>query len=89
MLRAKESGHIWYKEVFGFNGRMPDKLTIECVVAVSLRHKEMEKFSGKLRRFVAENSLQVEGDTIELFLANYTEEQSSLSIDFVKVQSDD
>ena len=89
MLRAKESGHIWYKEVFGFNGRMPDKLTIECVVAVSLRHKEMEKFSGKLRRFVAENSLQVEGDTIELFLANYTEEQSSLSIDFVKVQSVD
>ncbi len=89
MLRAKESGHIWYKEVFGFNGRMPDKLTIECVVAVSLRHKEMEKFAGKLRRFVAENSLQVEGDTIEFFLANYTEEQSSLSVDFVKVQSVD
>jgi transposase len=86
MLRAKESGHIWYKEVLGFNGKMPDKLTIECVVAVSLNDiKKAEAFLGKLRRFVTENSLQVEGDTIEFYLANYTENQGPLSIDFTKV----
>ena len=86
MLRAKESGHIWYKEVLGFNGKMPDKLTIECVVAVSLKDIKMaEAFLGKLRRFVTENSLQVEGDTIEFYLAIYTEKQGSLSIDLTKV----
>jgi len=86
MLRSKESGHVWYNDVFGFNGRMPKKLTIECVVAVNLTDckAKAEKLSEDLRRFVSENSLRVGGDTIEFYLANYTEKQGSLSIDLNK-----
>lgn len=81
MLRSKESGHIWYNDIFGFKGRMPDRLTVECVVAVSLPDHKLEELSEELRCFVAENSLQVGDDTIEFYLANYTEENGLLSID--------
>lgn len=84
MLRAEESGHIWYKDVLGFNGKMPDRMTIECVIAVSLDDIKEAEALGKLRRFVTENSLQIEGDTIEFYLANYAEEQGSLSIGLTK-----
>lgn len=84
MLRAEKSGHIWYKDVLGFNGKMPDRMTIECVVAVSLDDIKEAEALGKLRRFVTENSLQIEGDTIEFYLANYAEKQGSLSIDLTK-----
>lgn len=88
MLRAEESGHIWYKNVLGFNGKMPDRMTIECVVAVCLDDIKKAKALEGLRRFVTENSLQVEGDTIEFYLANYTctENQGSLRIDLAKAQ---
>jgi len=84
MLRAEESGHIWYKDVLGFNGKMPDRMTIECVIAVSLDDIKAAEALGKLRRFVTENSLQIEGDTIEFYLASYAEKQGSLSIDLTK-----
>lgn len=65
---------------------MPDKLTIECVVAVSISDcDKAAEFSGKIRSFLTENSLQVGNDTIEFFLANYIEEHGSLSIDFKKI----
>lgn len=80
MLRAQESGQVWYEDVFGFTGKIPEHLTIECVVAVSLADRKKTAFSEKLRRFVAENSLLVGKDTIEFYLANYTEERGSLSI---------
>ena len=85
MLRSKESGRTWYKDVLGFNGKMPDRLTIECVVAVSLSERQKQPFLDELRNFVAENSLYVGDDIIELHLANYTEEGGSLSIDFPKM----
>ncbi len=89
MLREKESGHIWYKDIFGFGGKIPDRLTIECVVAVSLEGRKKEKFSAQLRRFVAENSFKVGSDSIEFYMANYTEERGSLSIEFEKVGRQD
>jgi hypothetical protein len=84
MLRSKKSGSLWYNDVFGFKRRMPKKLTIECVVAVNLQGRKAENFSSELRRFMSENSLQVGGDTIEFYLANYTEKEGSPSIDFKK-----
>ena len=84
MLRSEESGHIWYNHIFGFNGRMPKKITVECVVAVSLPDQKFEELSSELRCFVAKNPLRVGGDTIEFYLANYTETNGSLSIDLKK-----
>ncbi len=89
MLRAKDSGLIWYKYVFGFNGKMPDKLAIECVVAVSLIDRKKDAFLKEFCCFVKENSLAIGSDTIEFYLANYTEERGSLSIDFEKVEPAD
>ena len=85
MLREKEYGHVWYKEIFGFNGKMPDRLTIECVVAVSLEDQKKEEYLKKLQRFVTNTPLGVEGDTIEIYLANYTEENDALVISFERV----
>ena len=84
MLRSEESGHIWYNHIFGFNGRMPKKITVECVVAVSLPDQKFEELSSELRCFVAKNPLRVGWDTIEFYLANYTETNGSLSIDLKK-----
>ena len=85
MLREKEYGHIWYREIFGFNGKMPDRLTIECVVAVSLEDRKKDKYLETLRLFVTNNSLEVEGDTIEIYLANYAEDNDTLTISFERV----
>ena len=74
MLRSNESGKLWYRDVFGFTGKMPNKLTVECVVAVSLPERSKPAFAEKLRRFVKENSLQVGIDTIKLYVAHYSED---------------
>ena len=74
MLRSIESGKLWYRDIFGFTGKMPDKLTIECVVAVSLPERSKPAFAEKLRRFVKEDSLQVGIDTIKLYVAHYSED---------------
>ncbi len=72
MLRSKESGKIWYQDIIGFSGDIPDKLTIESVVAVSI--KNQAAFTAKLQKFKENNILQVGSDTIKLVVAYYQED---------------
>jgi hypothetical protein len=72
MLRATESGDIWYRDIIGFGCRVPDKLAIESVVAVSIADDRNRKmFEDKLRAFKSENSLSIGNDTINLHIAHY------------------
>jgi len=74
MLRSKDSGHIWYRDIFGFSGKVPDRLKIECVAAVSLGHdSKREAFEAKCRRFVQNNDLSFNGDSLEFYVAHYKE----------------
>lgn len=73
MLRANdESASIWYRDIFGYNTDVPNRLIIESVVAVSFNN---EKDKGvcleKYRKFKAENALKIGNDEIELHLAFY------------------
>jgi hypothetical protein len=84
MLRAPESGDIWYRDIIGFGCKVPDKLAIESVVAVSVaddRNRQM--FEDKLRGFKSENSLSVGNDTINLHIAHYRKDP--LTVEMVEV----
>lgn len=71
MLRS-ESEETWYKKIIGFNGKLPDKLTIESVIAVSFTvEKKKTDFVKKLEKFKKENELQIGNDTINLYIAHY------------------
>jgi hypothetical protein len=80
MLRSNESGTLWYRNVFGFTGKMPNKLTVECVVAISIAEKRKPTFAERYRNFVKENSLQVGMDTIKLYVAHYREDPLRVSV---------
>lgn len=69
MLRS-DSGQCWY-ELFGFNGKIPAKLDIEAVVAIS--EKKRENCIKKFQKFIDKNSsyMNVNGDTIKLFMGLY------------------
>jgi hypothetical protein len=72
MLRTPQSGDIWYRDIIGFGCKVPDKLAIESVVAVSIADDRNRKvFENKLRAFKSENSLSVGSDTISLHIAHY------------------
>ncbi|MBW6485536.1 MAG: hypothetical protein K0B01_05215 [Syntrophobacterales bacterium] len=76
MLRSKPWGDFWYKNIIGFKGKVPDRLSIESVVAVSIKsERQRSAFTSKLQKFKADNSLQVgkEKDTIKLYVAYYQE----------------
>lgn len=68
MLRNQDAGKIWYKDVIGFGSDVPEKLTIECVIAVS--DISSSKLEDKLRSFIKENPLD-SGDKINFFIAYY------------------
>lgn len=71
MLRSK-SGETWYKKIIGFNGKLPDKLTIESVIAVSFTgEKKKTDFVEKLEKFKKKNEFQIGNDTIKLYVAHY------------------
>lgn len=72
MLRSR-SGHFWYKDIIGFRGEIPDHLTIESIVAVSLNDKKRTSFEEKLKKFKVENTFKCGKDKIELYTANYQE----------------
>ena len=72
MLRTPQSGDIWYQDIIGFGRKVPDKLTIESVVAVSIATDRNRKlFEKKLRAFKEENPLTIGNDTINLHIAHY------------------
>jgi hypothetical protein len=74
MLRTHRSGDIWYRDIIGFGCKVPDKLAIESVVAVSIADDRNRKvFEDKLRAFKSETSLSVGTDTINLHIAHYRE----------------
>jgi hypothetical protein len=84
MLRTHQSGDIWYRDVIGFGCKVPDKLAIESVVAVSISDDRKRKvFEDKLRAFKSENSLSVGNDTINLHIAHYQKEP--LTVEMVEV----
>jgi hypothetical protein len=74
MLRSKPWGDFWYKNIIGFKGKVPHKLTIESVVALSIKSEGNRRaFTSKLKEFKAANSLKVGNDTIKLYVAYYEE----------------
>jgi len=83
MLRTPQSGGIWYRDIIGFGGKVPDKLTIESVVAVSISSdRERTKFEEKLRTFKRDNLLSVGNDTIKLHIAHY--QKDPLTVEMVE-----
>jgi len=84
MLRTQQSGDIWYRDIIGFGCKVPDKLAIESVVAVSIaddRNRQM--FEDKLRAFKSKNPLSVGNDTISLHIAHYRKDP--LTVEMMEV----
>ncbi len=82
MLRSNY-GQDWYK-LFGFNGKIPAKLEIEAVVAVSAKKKE--DCIKKFKEFIGKNSLYMDlnGDTIKFFIGLYDwDDQDNLRVNLV------
>jgi hypothetical protein len=81
MLRTPESGDIWYRDIIGFGCKVPAKLTIESVVAVSIvGDRNRNAFEEKLRDFKSENSLTIGNDTINLQIAHYKKDPLTVEI---------
>lgn len=81
MLRTPESGDIWYQDIIGFGSKVPDKLTIECVVAVSIADESNRKaFEEKARAFKNENALIVGNDQIRLHVAHYRKDPLTVEL---------
>lgn len=73
MLRSS-SGAFWYRNIIGFKGKVPDKLTIESVIAVSIKNQRQQNiFTSRIQKFKTNNSLKVGNDAIELCVAYYEE----------------
>jgi len=81
MLRTPVSGDIWYQDIIGFGSKVPDKLTIESVVAVSIADDRNRKvFEDKLRAFKSENALSIGNDTINLHIAHYRKDPLTVDL---------
>jgi len=81
MLRTPKTGHIWYRDIIGFGTDVPDRLTVECVVAVSIAtQKNRDVFEEKLKTFKENNSLLVGGDTINFFIAHYEKDSMAVTL---------
>lgn len=79
MLRARDgSGNVWYRDIFGFSGDVPDKLEIESVVAVSIDNKD--EYLKKYQKFKSENSQVIGMDVIKLYVAFYEEKPLRLKM---------
>ncbi|HEY1987483.1 MAG TPA: hypothetical protein VGG85_18860 [Terracidiphilus sp.] len=84
MLRTPQSGDIWYRDIIGFGCKVPAKLKIESVVAVSIASDQNRKaFEEKMRAFKRENFLSVGNDTISLHIAYY--EKNPLTVTMAEV----
>ncbi len=78
------SGNFWYQKVLGFSGRVPSRLTVESVVAVSFSDdRKRAAFERKLAAFHRDTPLTVNQDTIRLCAAYYT--RPPLRIEFAEL----
>jgi hypothetical protein len=85
MLRTPQSGDIWYRDIIGFGRKVPAKLKIESVVAVSIASgKNRKAFEEKMRAFKRENSLSVGNDTISLHIAHYRKDDP-LTVEMMEI----
>lgn len=85
MLRTAESGKLWYRDVFGFSGKLPEALIVECVIAVSLASEaKRSAFVEKLQQFVEQNPAQQGNDKLKFCIAFYEEDPLRIS-SFVKI----
>ena len=81
MLRMPQSGEIWYNDIIGFRGKIPCKLAMECVVALSFASaKTREKFEEKMQSFKDQNALRIGNDTISLHIAHYQKEPLTVEL---------
>jgi hypothetical protein len=84
MLRTHQSGDIWYRDIIGFGCKVPDKLRIESVVAVSIADdRKRKEFEDELRDFKSKNPLSVDSDTISLHIAHYR--KKPLTVEMIQV----
>lgn len=83
VLRSS-SGEFWFRNIFGFQGRLPRKLIVESVVAVSFTRDATKKaFEDKHRAFRKEVPLELGPDSIKLCAAYY--QRNPLRIDLVEL----
>lgn len=83
MLRTPVTGDIWYQDIIGFGGPVPDRITIEVVTAVSIVTKHhRSRFEEKIKAFKNENCLEIGAnkDQIDFFVAHY--QTDPLIVDF-------
>lgn len=81
MLRTPDTGGIWYRDIIGFGGDIPGRITLESVVAVSIAtQKNREKFEERFRDFKRRNCFSVGSDSINFRIAYYEFEDNNLKI---------
>ncbi len=79
MLRNTKDGPRWYR-LFGFRRKLPNKLEIEAVVAISPSQKE--KFKDEVAKLKADSSFEIGNDRICMYAAYYVEQPESARILF-------
>jgi len=79
-----DSANIWYQDIIGFKGVVPDSMTMECVLGVSLKSdKSKAAFVEKARQFTINNPMSVEFAKIKFYVAHYKE--SPLTVELIEV----
>ena len=78
ILRHTKKGPEWYK-LLGYRSSIPKRLEIEAVVAVTSDQKK--KFIHEETELKKSTSLQIGGDSIELYSAYYREEAQSIKLE--------
>jgi len=74
MLRS-DSGKEWFK-IFGFKGNVPDKLTLESVVAITKNHES--RCSKQFNSLIKDNPLKIGNDSIKFAVAFYNKDTFNL-----------
>lgn len=79
-----DSASFWYQDVIGFKGDVPDSITMECVLGISLeKEKSKAAFVEKARQFTRNNTMSVGFANIKFYVANYKEHP--LSVELIEV----
>jgi len=81
LMLKSPSGQKWYK-IFGFHGKLPKKLGVEAVVAVS--RSEKAKVDKTIKETIHLMPLEIKEGTIDLFACVY-DVTEPLDIDFRKI----
>lgn len=78
VLRYTKNGPRWYK-LFGYESPIPKPIEIEAVVAITNNQKE--KFNKEKTELKKNTSFEIDGDSIKLYAAYYTEESQSIKFE--------